>query len=150
MGSRRPQDACEDPRRLPARPGERRRGRSAEWGTSPLLCRLNKLHPAPPPQAGKQLEYVTGGYIEAGFHEVVVDAHTTAAIERAKATGRSTWRISSTLFGHFASDVTLEPLGRFGEDPAVRARFPPIFTGDQVAAELAAIKLASPDAVAAQ
>ena len=83
----------------------------------------------------------TGGYIEAGFHEVVVDASTTAAIERARAGGRSTWRISSTLFGHFASDVMLEPLGRFGDDPAARARFPPIYTGAQVAAELAVIKL---------
>ena len=85
----------------------------------------------------------TGGYIEAGFHEVVVDASTTAAIASARASGRSTWRISSTLFARFAPDVMLEPLGHFGDDADVRARYPPITTSAQVAAALAAIGLSS-------
>jgi len=35
-------------------------------------------------QAGKQLEYLTAGYISAGFHEVVVCKETIQAIEKAK------------------------------------------------------------------
>lgn len=94
-------------------------------------------------QAAKQLEHVTGGHVAAGFHEVVVDTNTVAAMQSAKETGRSLVRISSTLFAHFASDVTLQPLGRFGDDPAARAAYPPILCGDHVAAELRAINLAS-------
>lgn len=92
-------------------------------------------------QAGKQMEYVTGGHVLAGFHEVVVTDETLAAIENAKNAGKSLWRISSTCFAHFESDCVLEPIGRFGEDPAVKAAYPPIFTGHQVAQELAAINL---------
>ncbi|EFJ50218.1 hypothetical protein VOLCADRAFT_80362 [Volvox carteri f. nagariensis] len=66
-------------------------------------------------QAGKQLEWLTGGYIAAGMHEVVVTEATLAAVEAARAAGRSTWRISSTVFIHCASDAVLRPLGRFGK-----------------------------------
>ena len=51
---------------------------------------------------GKQFEYLTGGYILAGFHEVVVSPATVAAMDAAKAQNKSLWRISSTLFGHIA------------------------------------------------
>lgn len=92
-------------------------------------------------QAGKQLEHVTGGAIQAGFHEVVVDERTLAAVAAAAAAGRSRVRISSTLFGHFASDVLLRPLGRFGEDAAAREAYPPILCGAHVQEELKAINL---------
>jgi len=62
-------------------------------------------------QAGKQLEYLTGGYIKAGFHEVIYSEKTKLAVEKAKAEGRILWRISSTLFSHIRKDVVLEPLG---------------------------------------
>ncbi len=55
--------------------------------------------------------------------------------------GRSLWRISSTLFSHIASDRLLEPIGRFGADEAARAKYPPVFAGEQVSAELLLIKL---------
>ena len=55
-------------------------------------------------QAGKQLEYLTGGHILAGFHEVSVNDRTMAAITAAQAAGRSLWRVSSTCFAHIASD----------------------------------------------
>lgn len=42
-------------------------------------------------QAGKQFEYISGGYVLAGFHEVVVAPSTQRAIEAAKAEGRSCW-----------------------------------------------------------
>jgi hypothetical protein len=84
---------------------------------------------------------VTGGFVAAGFHEVVVDAGTQAAMERAALAHRPLVRISSTLFAHFASDVLLQPLGRFAELPGAAAAYPPTLTGDHVAAELRAINL---------
>jgi isopenicillin N synthase-like dioxygenase len=92
-------------------------------------------------QAGKQFEYLTGGHVLAGFHEVVVTPATMTAIEAAKESGKSLWRISSTLFSHIASDVTLEPIGKFSEIPGAKEAYPPIATGDHVKAELAAINL---------
>ncbi|KAG2443486.1 hypothetical protein HXX76_001839 [Chlamydomonas incerta] len=73
-------------------------------------------------QAGKQLEWLTGGHIRAGMHEVVVTEVTLTAADAARAAGRSTWRVSSTVFTHCCSDAVLRPLGRFGEQqPATAA-----------------------------
>jgi len=91
-------------------------------------------------QAGKQIEYLTGGHVLAGFHEVVIAPETLKVIEKRKKEGKSLWRISSTLFGHIQSDQVLEPLDHFKNDESVR-KFPPIITGDQVLDELKAIKL---------
>lgn len=91
-------------------------------------------------QAGQQFEYLTGGYVLAGFHEVIVNDATVAAIEAAKKASRSLWRVSSTLFSHIASDNTLEPLGRFATEET-RAKYPAVKAGQQVKEELAAIKL---------
>jgi len=91
-------------------------------------------------QAGKQLEWLTGGQIQAGFHEVVVTEGTLAAVEKVKAEGRPLWRISSTLFSHVASDRELQPLGKFS-NPEALEKYPPTKAGHQVASELAAIKL---------
>jgi isopenicillin N synthase-like dioxygenase len=91
-------------------------------------------------QAGKQLEHITAGVIVAGFHEVVVTEQTLNAISEAKREGKSQWRISSTLFSHFASDESLAPLEAFGTAES-RALFQDIKVGDHVNAELAAINL---------
>jgi len=91
-------------------------------------------------QAGKQLEWLTGGSITAGFHEVVVTPETQVAIERAKAEGRSLWRVSSTLFAHVASDNELKPLKPFAS-PEAQEKYPSLLAGTQVAEELALIKL---------
>jgi hypothetical protein len=91
-------------------------------------------------QAGKQMEYLTGGYVEAGFHEVIVAEPTLETIAQRKADGKSLWRVSSTLFSHTASDQTLEPLGRFATAEAV-AKYPPMLAGEQVLQELAQIEL---------
>lgn len=85
------------------------------------------------PQAGKQLEHLTGGHVIAGFHEVVISAATSRVISERKASGKSLWRISSTLFGHIQSDQILEPLAHFST-PATKIKFPPILAGDQVRA----------------
>ncbi|GIL51392.1 hypothetical protein Vafri_7399 [Volvox africanus] len=104
-------------------------------------------------QAGKQLEWLTGGYIMAGMHEVVVTEATLAAVEAARGAGHSTWRISSTVFTHCASDAVLRPLGRFAEQPGSAEAYPAIKAGDQVQRELEAICLrkvtASPAAAGA-
>ena len=91
-------------------------------------------------QAGKQIEYLTGGHVLAGFHEVVVTDATVEVINRKKKAGESLWRVSSTCFGHIQSDVMLEPLPRFRNDKTAE-QFPPIYTGDFVMNELKAIKL---------
>jgi len=63
-------------------------------------------------QAGKQLEYLTGGLIKAGYHEVVVNEATIAAVQRRKAESpdRPLIRISSTFFWHLSSDYDLAPI----------------------------------------
>ena len=93
-------------------------------------------------QAGKQFEYLTGGYVLAGFHEVVAHKQCAKMARLAKEQGKSTWRVSSTCFSHIASDEVLEPIpgSRFDTEESRRA-FPPVLTGDQVQAELIAISL---------
>jgi len=46
----------------------------------------------------------------AGFHEVIYNEKTKAAMEEAKKAGRSTWRISSTMFTHLKHDTDCTPL----------------------------------------
>ena len=61
-------------------------------------------------QAGKTFENITGGYVLAGFHEVIYTEQTKAACEKAKAEDRSTWRVSSTMFTTFRYDVDCTPM----------------------------------------
>mmetsp|Transcript_15745 Transcript_15745/g.26564 ORF Transcript_15745/g.26564 Transcript_15745/m.26564 type:complete len:162 (-) Transcript_15745:241-726(-) len=61
-------------------------------------------------QSGITFEHMTGGYVHAGFHEVVSTDQTVAAYEKARDMGRITWRVSSTLFSQFRYDVECEPL----------------------------------------
>lgn len=91
-------------------------------------------------QAGKQLEYATGGAIKAGFHEVVVVPETIKAIERQHALSRPIWRISSTLFYHLASDHTLQPLAHFRTSDSLKA-YPAQLVGTQVQKELGFLEL---------
>ena len=68
-------------------------------------------------QSGIMFEHLTGGYIEAGFHEVVYDSNVKAKVaaniaenEASQSKKHSLWRISSTLFGHLRYDVDLTPM----------------------------------------
>jgi isopenicillin N synthase-like dioxygenase len=99
-------------------------------------------------QAGKQLEYMTGGLIKAGYHEVVVNDQTLRVIEerRQKFPDRPLVRISSTFFWHLSSDFDLAPLPELAEraralraekvaqgyDEGDEVEYPPIKVGDQV------------------
>ncbi|EIE25459.1 Clavaminate synthase-like protein [Coccomyxa subellipsoidea C-169] len=91
-------------------------------------------------QAGKQIEWLTNGHVRAGMHEVVCTEATRVAVERMAAEGRQLWRVSSTVFAHMASDVLLEPLGRFAQH-AGENKYKPILAGDFVQEELEAIRL---------
>ncbi|KAL2123551.1 hypothetical protein VTJ04DRAFT_4006 [Mycothermus thermophilus] len=108
-------------------------------------------------QAGKQLEYMTGGLIKAGYHEVVVNDQTLRVIEerRQKFPDRPLVRISSTFFWHLSSDFDLAPLPELAEraralraekvaqgyDEGDEVEYPPIKVGDQVSNELKHIEL---------
>lgn len=92
-------------------------------------------------QAAKQLEWLTGGDIEAGFHEVVVSDKTLASIEKAKAAGKTNlWRVSSTMFSQMRFDSILEPLEQFSTKEN-REKYPPTLTYKQVEGELKEIGL---------
>ncbi|XP_037034542.1 uncharacterized protein LOC119073265 [Bradysia coprophila] len=91
-------------------------------------------------QAGKEMEYLTGGYVRAGFHEVVVSKETVEAIEKRAAKQQSLWRVSSTLFAHIASDLVLQPLDSFKTEESLKM-YPAVLAGDQVQAELNLIEL---------
>jgi hypothetical protein len=93
-------------------------------------------------QAGKQFEWLTGGHVIAGFHEVVINELALKAREDAVKNGRSLWRISSTLFSHIASKETLSVLDRFKNEPTAHL-YPDIQTGDQVREELRQIALSA-------
>lgn len=66
---------------------------------------------------------------------------TQAAASAAKAQGQSLWRVSSTVFGHVASDSMLQPLGAFARLPAA-THYPAIKAGAFVEQELRVISLA--------
>lgn len=70
-------------------------------------------------QSGKQLQYITGGYILAGFHEVVVNDKTIKQIQLAKENNKPLVRVSSTFFGHINSDKYMEVLEQFRNDETV-------------------------------
>lgn len=61
-------------------------------------------------QAGKTFEHITGGYVLAGFHEVVYTEKTKESFLVAKEAGKPTWRVSSTMFTHFRYNVDCSPM----------------------------------------
>lgn len=92
-------------------------------------------------QAGKQLEYLTGSFIKAGYHEVVVNSDTYQVMKQKFQNGETNlWRVSSTLFSHVMSDQILEPLPSFHELQH-SIIYPPILAGEMVQNELRSITL---------
>ncbi len=91
-------------------------------------------------QAGQQFEWLTGGHVLAGFHEVVVSEQTIQAINEASKAGRSLWRVSSTMFTPIGSDSILQPLEPFVNSETVK-KYPPMKADAQILAELAAINI---------
>lgn len=91
-------------------------------------------------QAGQQLEHLTGGYIDAGFHEVVVSDATLAKRHQVIKKGGSLWRVSSTTFSHIHSNKILVPQGKYAT-PAALSRYPSLKAGEHVRRELEKINL---------
>ncbi|KAM0282925.1 hypothetical protein ACHAQH_002736 [Verticillium albo-atrum] len=108
-------------------------------------------------QAGKQLEYMTGGLVKAGFHEVVINEATIGAMKRRteEHPDRPLIRISSTMFYHLSSDHDLAPVPALaekakqlrakqfdlGNDEGAEVEYPPTKVGFQVQSELKHIAL---------
>jgi len=66
-------------------------------------------------QAGIMFEQLTGGYVKAGFHEVIYSDKCKAVVDKKLEENKNggdniMWRISSTLFSHLRHDVDLSPL----------------------------------------
>jgi isopenicillin N synthase-like dioxygenase len=61
-------------------------------------------------QAGKLFEHITGGYVLAGFHEVIYTEQTKQVLEKRLLEGKIPWRVSSTMFTHFRYDVDVSPM----------------------------------------
>jgi isopenicillin N synthase-like dioxygenase len=91
-------------------------------------------------QAGKMLEYLSGGYFYAGFHEVVVSKETVEAIAQARASNSPLWRVSSTFFAGLNYDKVLEPLPIFSSAESLR-KYPPVPCYDFVHNELSVAEL---------
>lgn len=72
--------------------------------------------------------------------QVVWSDRTKAAVQAAKSEGRSLWRVSSTVFGHVASDQLLQPLPPFLDLPSA-SQYPAIKAGAYVEQELSIIAL---------
>lgn len=58
-------------------------------------------------QGGKQLEVLTGGYLKAGFHEVIHTSAVEAQVKHNLKAGKSTWRVVTSLFSHVQGNLTL-------------------------------------------
>ncbi len=67
-------------------------------------------------QAGMSFENITGGYVLAGFHEVIYTDLTKQAVEKRRAIlkeqsiDKVQWRVSSTMFTHFRNDTDVGPM----------------------------------------
>lgn len=95
-------------------------------------------------QAGIQFEYLTGGEVLCGYHEVIYTDELKEIVKRqTEEKSKDTyWRVSSTLFSHIRQNVVLSPLEQFvKKNPSLSKKYPPILTRDQVANELKEISL---------
>ena len=74
-------------------------------------------------QSGRQLEWLTGGYLKAGFHEVIHTEAVEARRQQRLKEGKSPWRVASTMFCHVQGDLTIEPYDKF-RSPEVDKQYP--------------------------
>ncbi|XP_004511129.1 uncharacterized protein [Cicer arietinum] len=78
-------------------------------------------------QAGKQLEWLTGGACLATNHDIVVTKTTMDVINKMKERDCSLWRVSSSLYVHALSDAILKPLEPFDKHTVKMANdYPPV------------------------
>lgn len=89
-------------------------------------------------QVGRELEYLTGGYCMAGFHEVIINQEAKDLLNKRK----SSWRVSTTVFYHMDSDSILEPLDQFKNNISLK-NYPRVIQGDYLKKELKDINLSN-------
>lgn len=103
-------------------------------------------------QAGIQIEWLTGGYIQGGFHEVIYTDETKEKVNKRKETKPDghIWRISSTLFSHIKHDLSLAPLECLSHlhDEGAAEKYPDITSEEKTMEELKAINLHKDSATA--
>ena len=100
-------------------------------------------------QAGIMFEQLTGGYVLAGYHEVVYTEQTKAVVnkkleENQNGANHILWRISSTLFGHLRYDVDLTPMEELSHlhNPDKAGFYKKMTAHEKLMEELRAINLA--------
>ena len=96
-------------------------------------------------QAGIQFERITGGFVMAGYHEVIYTEATKERVDKRveEKPDEPVWRVSSTLFSHMRYDVNLAPLEELKDrwSEGAGEKYPAIQAYDQVMDELKAIAL---------
>ena len=102
-------------------------------------------------QAGIMFEHLTGGYIMAGYHEVIYTEETKVVVDKKLAENENggnniMWRISSTLFSHLKYDVNLSPIEEMEQlhdvEKVASGKYAPITANDKMLEELRAVNLA--------
>lgn len=86
-------------------------------------------------QNGRQIEIMTGGYLNAGFHEVINSKEAKDAAMDNKKNGGSGFRVGSIVFSQVKGDLILEPLDMFRNLPYA-GKYKPILARDQILEEL--------------
>lgn len=101
-------------------------------------------------QSGIMFESITGGFILAGYHEVIYTQATKDKLEEVKlemeqsGKKRVLWRISSTMFGHLRYNVDIKPLAEmedFYNVEEAKAKYPSMTSHEKLIEELKAINL---------
>lgn len=86
-------------------------------------------------QNGKQIEILTGGYLQAGFHEVINSKEARdAAVQKLK-NGGSPFRVGSILFSQISKSILLQPLESFRNNESIK-KYPPMTVDDHLKYEL--------------
>ena len=97
-------------------------------------------------QSGTSFEHISGGYVLAGFHEVVYTEATKEAFRKraeqfeAQGIDRRQWRVSSTMFTHFRNDVDIGPMPELNHlyTPEQAAQYPRMTAFEILMQELSA------------
>lgn len=96
-------------------------------------------------------EQITGGYVTAGYHEVMYTDSTKAVVDKKLEENENggnniLWRISSTLFSHLRYDVDLTPIeemSQFHDQEKIKAgKYPKMTAHEKLMEELRATNLA--------
>jgi hypothetical protein len=96
-------------------------------------------------QAGIQIEWLTGGLIKAGFHEVIYTDATKENVNKRleENPDAKVWRVSSTLFSHIRHDLSIAPMECLKDkwDEGAEEKYPDITSEEKTIEELKAISL---------